>query len=337
MSTIYDKPFRRYDQLIALLRSRNLIINDEDFAKNALSNMSYYTLVNGYKNTVLSVPGTDTFLPGTRFEELYVLHTIDVSIGNELLKYLLYIERSLKSKISYVVSRKYGVFSDPGNYAHNDPNDYLYRGYYSNSNGARNNTLRKLTETLDGTSNPGKFQSKSLTHYIHRHNHVPPWILTTSITFGQAIRWYSILKPDDRLEVCNGFLDGTPLTDDAKKEYVKKSLDLLREFRNNIAHGSRTILNYGKVVIPKAQIITLSQGIITGSDYNANPFAQKGLYAVLAVIITMLNDKFLMSQFAHELEFILSPYKKVYIGGKTINELFYLPADILERINRFQI
>ena len=49
----YDKPFKTYDELIDIMISRNIEVSNRSFAKNALSNMSYYTLVNGYKNTYL--------------------------------------------------------------------------------------------------------------------------------------------------------------------------------------------------------------------------------------------------------------------------------------------
>lgn len=333
----YDKPFLTYDQLIALMRSRNITINDESFAKKALSNMSYYTLVNGYKSSVLSMPGTDSFIPGTLFEELYTLHTLDVSIGNVILKYILYIERSLKSKMSYLVSKKYGVYTDPNNPLHDKHGDYLFRNNYSASHGKRSNTLRQLTEVMNPPSGSNKYQSKSLIHYRAHHNHIPPWILTTSITFGQIILWYSILKPADRLEICNSFLTGSTLSESDKKEFIKTSLDLLRDFRNDIAHGSRTILGRGKGSVPKNQVIALSQGIITSSDYSSNTYARSGLFAVFAIIMILLNDEYLIAAFVAEMSFILDPYVDVRIGGKTIYQLFNLPDDIIYRLNSFAI
>lgn len=78
----YDKPFKTYDEMITILESRNIIINDNQFAKSALKNFSYYSLINGYKNTFLQDPRTDVFKVGTRFEELYTLHIIDTSINS---------------------------------------------------------------------------------------------------------------------------------------------------------------------------------------------------------------------------------------------------------------
>ena len=101
MNIAFDKPFKTYDQQIEILRSRNIIINDIDFAKKALCNCSYYALINGYKNTFLSVKGSDKFIEGTKFEHLYTLYFLDTSLNQILFKYILHIERSLKSKISY--------------------------------------------------------------------------------------------------------------------------------------------------------------------------------------------------------------------------------------------
>lgn len=40
----FDKPALKVDKQIELLKSRGLIINDIDFAKNILSNITYYRL-----------------------------------------------------------------------------------------------------------------------------------------------------------------------------------------------------------------------------------------------------------------------------------------------------
>ena len=96
---LYNKPFKTYDEQIRLLTSRNVEIDDYDFAKNALSSFSYYTLINGYKNTFLSEPGTDNFIPGTNFKDLYTLHIIDSNLNNIILKNILFVERFLKNEI----------------------------------------------------------------------------------------------------------------------------------------------------------------------------------------------------------------------------------------------
>lgn len=195
MSFIYDKPFRTYDQQIEILRSRNIIIEDVDFAKRALCNCSYYALINGYKNTFLSVRGSDNFIEGTKFEHLYTLYFFDTSLNQILFKYILHIERSLKSKISYLISEIYGVYTDTQLTVSRDPVDYLHKSHYSNSNNKRSDILYKLRKCLLEPKH-----NASLEHYLNNKNHVPPWVLVTNIPLGLAIEWYSILKNNDKTD-----------------------------------------------------------------------------------------------------------------------------------------
>lgn len=92
MCAILDKPFRTYEEQLQILESRNIIIEDRNFAVNFLKEFSYYTLVNGYKDTFLSVPNTDNFQPGTRFNELVTMHLIDLDINSIIMKYILALE-----------------------------------------------------------------------------------------------------------------------------------------------------------------------------------------------------------------------------------------------------
>lgn len=327
---LYDKPFLRYDQMIRLMQSRNIVITDTGFAKSVLRDMSYYTIINGYKDSALAIPGTDSFLPGTRFEELYTLHNIDVSLSHLVLKYILYIEQSLKSKLSYRISRQYGVYTDLSDPTNSNPDDYLCRANYNNPTGSRNNTLSKIKAVMLPSSTG--YKSDGLAHYLQNHNHVPAWILTTSLSFGQILRWYRILKPADKLSICDGFIQDAGLSDDEKKEFLIKAMDLLREFRNMVAHGARTFRSTGQAAIPKNQIVTLSNGVIKAKDYNSNIYAQTGLYAVIATIIVLMNDIYLKNSFIFELNNILDPYSSITMHQKTICSLFNLPEDIVPRL-----
>ena len=79
--TFYDKPFKTYAQMIEIMRKRHIVIEDTVFAKMALENFSYYSLVNGYKNTFLQIPKTDDFIGRTRYDELNTLHIIEISLN----------------------------------------------------------------------------------------------------------------------------------------------------------------------------------------------------------------------------------------------------------------
>lgn len=49
--TILDKPFLTFEEQInKLINEKHLVINNRDYALEALSSISYYDLVNGYKD-----------------------------------------------------------------------------------------------------------------------------------------------------------------------------------------------------------------------------------------------------------------------------------------------
>jgi len=334
MSIIYDKPFMTYSQLISLMESRNIIVKDKASAAHVLRNLSYYTLVNGYKNSFLYSPTTDSFVEGTTFEELYTLHMIDTSLSNIVLKNILLIEKGLKSRISYLISEKYGVFSDYSSYAHSSSEDYLCRNNYGHSS-KRNTTIKKLTDVLSGKATT--FQSESIQHYRNNHNHIPPWILSTSIGFGDTILWYDILKPDDKQAICDQFIADNQLNTLEKKEFLKKSLDLLRHYRNTIAHEGRTLSAVTNIQLPKKSTLLLSHGIILESEYNTSPFAKSGLHAVFVPLAVLLNDRYFFRNLIMDLLNVIGRYveSNATINGKTIPELFNIPTDICDRLNNY--
>ena len=99
----------------------------ETFVKECLASHSYYTIVNGYKD----IFGThfdesqslEKFNYKVEFNQLYTLYTIDTNLNSILFKYILYVERSLKTKISHIVAREFGV----------DMHGYLNKKHYKNN------------------------------------------------------------------------------------------------------------------------------------------------------------------------------------------------------------
>lgn len=330
-SVTYDKPFKTYEEMIEIMKSRNILVNDKAFAQMVLENFSYYSIVNGYKNTFLQVSGSDVFIPNTRFEELYALHIIDLSLNNILFKYILCVERALKSRISYLVSQKFGVYTDRTDLSNNNPNDYLYNRNYSISNGKRDPILRNVKScAANNRKNP------SLEHYINTKNHIPPWILTYNIPFGLSIEWYSILRGVDKTSICDQFISTPLLNIDERKEFFFKALNLVKEYRNKIAHGNRTFSIMQLPVLPKKAILTLSLGILSSTEYDLR-LGQNDIFAVFLVIMILLNDQYLLENFFADCYFLFSRYvqNNIKFNGKSVYEVFNLPNDVFIRMEKF--
>ena len=110
--------------------------------------------------------------------------------------------------------------------------------------------LQKLKISITSERN-----NESVNHYLHTKNHIPPWIMITNIPFGLAIEWYGILKEDDKTNICNQFIYPNPsasqLLSQDVKEFFRKALMLLREYRNKIAHGHRIFTVNSSIELPK--------------------------------------------------------------------------------------
>lgn len=323
---IYDKPFKTYDEQINILISRNIHIADRDFARKVLGSLSYYTIINGYKNTFLSVPGTDNFIKGTSFNDLYTLHMIDTNLNSIVLKNILFVEQYLKTRISYLISSQYGVYTDPHDISNQNPDDYLFRDYYSRSNKGRNNILRQLKETLTSDT-----VNDSVAHYANIKNHIPAWILVTNITFGLTIKWYGILSGSDKTKICSTFFPVSHLSIDEQKEFLSVSLDLLRRYRNKIAHGSRVFNTSGLPVLPKSQLLKLSHSVLSPSEYNRN-IGKSDLFAVILSCFILIDNRYILANFLNDLIYTLDPYSKVQMNGKSVLEILGLPNNLFDKL-----
>lgn len=326
-NTDFDKPFRTYEELIDIMKSRHIDVPNKEFAIEVLQNYSYYGIVNGYKNTFLQLPGSDSFIPGTSFNELYTLHIIDTGLNNIIFKYILFLEKALKSRISYLVAGKYGVYTNPSDFHCLDENDYLCKRNYTNSNGKRANVLRSLKERISRDT-----RSPIMQHYLSNKNHVPPWILTTSIPYGLAIEWYSILSSDDKQTICDSFIAPGLLTSEQTKEFIRKAFELTKEYRNKIAHGNRTFSMISLPQLPKTQTLALSFNAISETEYN-NRMGQNDTYAVLISLIVMLSDKYLISNLRSELSNTLSPYLTILFNNQSVLDIFGFPSNLFDRLD----
>ena len=65
-----DEPFKDFDELLDILKSRNLIIESEEKAKYILLTFSYYDLINEYKDLFMV---NDTFKDGISLSYLNLL------------------------------------------------------------------------------------------------------------------------------------------------------------------------------------------------------------------------------------------------------------------------
>ncbi|WP_176968419.1 Abi family protein [Tindallia californiensis] len=326
MSSVYDKPFKSFEEQIALMQSRGIAVKKDSRTIEILSSISYYSLVNGYKNTFLKSPNVDIFIEGTTFEMIYYIYLLDSAIAGVLLKYILIIERSLKTKIAYHVSKSYGVHHDD----YLDPRNYTTR--------SKTKTTQLLNALEKKCNSP--YRNTTSYHYRHNKNHVPPWILVNDITFNQIISWYKAMNASDKDYVCQNMIpySASPITIDNKKEFFIKAVTLLLDYRNSIAHGNKVFSPHIKSILPKDPLFLLinDEAVLSDNEFNKG-LGQKDLYAVFASLILLTNNVDLLRSLFLDLTHVFRDYYDEMILNKTYFELLGLPDDIMDRLQKFSI
>lgn len=166
-----DKPFRTIDEQIRLLKKRHLIFLNEEVAQIALSRYGYYEIINGYKDHFLIEKGNDDkgFKPGTTFEHIYDLYSLNKDISRDLLRALEDLEQMLKQAFAYVVSENISeideIYCDKSNF--NTGKTYE-PDRHGNLKCDRSKLLKKFEKVKSSNMNPFK-------HYSTKHGNIPPW------------------------------------------------------------------------------------------------------------------------------------------------------------------
>ncbi|KRN36141.1 Abi family protein [Lactiplantibacillus plantarum] len=272
-----DKPFRTYEQQIELLKERNLIIQNDDLAKEILQDRSYYGLINGFKSpyTYRDKNGKEFFNNGVSLDDLVAEYQIESDLKNILLRYSLLAEIRLKEATSNVLAQDFGV----------DPINYLDRRHFTNRTGKRNSILGQINSTLKKTDNmPTKY-------YREHHDVVPPWILLSNLMLGPfRLLYISLKEPEsDKIVKHTLYLHDSP--SEMEKAFVSNGLGILLAFRNNLAHGSRLLkFRSTKSMMPYNSIISVvDSSFLSKSEYDSLNIGKNDLFSLIIVITFFLG------------------------------------------------
>ncbi len=211
-----NKIFRTIDEQIDILKSKGLVITDDDRARDILFRENYF-FISGYRHMFMADNKPNRFLPGTNFEELYATFTFDRKLRNTFFKNILIVENNIKSIISYQLSKKYG-FRDK---------DYLNPKNFTQDKLA-DRQVRDILNKVHRQIRVNGRQHTATMHYIDNYGYIPMWILVKVLSFGIMGEFYGILKTDDKQAIANFYhLDG---------ELLEIYLTIISNFRNVCAH-----------------------------------------------------------------------------------------------------
>ena len=262
------KQFKTIDEQIAILRSKGLIINNEDLAKDLLLRENYF-FITGYRHPFLKSPKDKTFIEGTTFEELYALFFFDRHFRNVIFQNLLIVENNIKSIMSYQISKKYG---------HRE-RDYLREENFA-TDYRRSRQVKDILQKMKRQVRINGRKHSATIHYLNTYGYIPLWVLVKVLSFGLVSELFTILKDSDRIEISNGY----KINADTLGIY----LSILSNYRNLCAHEDILYENRTEKFIEdtrfhaELKIPVDEEGYIFGKD---------DMFSVIVILKQMLSTR----------------------------------------------
>ena len=277
-----SKTFKNLDEQIELLKKKNLVIDDEEYAKEILLRENYFFL-SGYRHLFLKDDGSRKFIPNTNFRELYSVFNFDRQLRNILFKNILIVENNLKSILSYVMSKNHGF---------KEQNYLNASNFMDDPNKARqiNDLLRKMKRQISVNSK----QHTATKHYLMNYGYIPLWVVVKVLSFGILGELFSVLKKEDKEEIseiygvdANGLITYFPI---------------LANYRNLCAHEDICYSNRTSKKIENTKYHDLLNIPVQEDEYI---YGLNDLFAVVIIMKMILkNDDFvlMMNEISYELD-----------------------------------
>lgn len=165
------KAFRTYDEQVQHLLDIGLKIDDREFAKDILSQVNYYRLINAY-SLGLYVDDTikNKYQSGVSFFQIFDLYQFDMDLRHILSEQLEEFEILFRTKIAYYIGLHYGPL-----------------GHLSRENFRSDEFHKQFVEDFEREK---KQQSKSPVVKHHEEKYegkMPIWAAVEVLSFGTIV------------------------------------------------------------------------------------------------------------------------------------------------------
>lgn len=189
----YSKPPLTYQEQLALLSSRGLVIQHSERAIHYLTNISYYRL------SAYAIPlqtKKDVFVSGTTFDDVLNLYLFDRELRLIVFNAIERLEVSIRARIIYNLSHKYG--------AHWQDNAKIFKDPYRVKNKKTGEffTIDIFSEVQEmiAKSTKEKHPETFIKHYKSKYKkptNPASWMCLEVLTIGQLSKIYNGLKQNE--------------------------------------------------------------------------------------------------------------------------------------------
>ena len=166
-----------YKEQVEILKSRNIIIEDEIFCINVLSRVNYYR----FTAYMLPFKISNSHYSNVAFETIYNIYEFDQKLRSLLLSALEEIEITFRAKLAYYHAHKFGSlgYLDSTNYNSKHRHDSFIDEF--------NKLVKKNRDNL------------FVMHHIHNYRgEFPIWVAVELFSFGMISKFYADMIPKEQ-------------------------------------------------------------------------------------------------------------------------------------------
>ena len=268
------QPPMSVDEQIKNLKSKGLIIEDEDKAKSFLNDVSYFRVIKAYSLGLK--PKNGNYNEGTRFEDIVGCYLFNAKLRQAVLEQIERVEINLRCRLGNYFSCKYGVlgYEDINNF---DVSIDIYKPFCDDM----------LKELLRNAKSPFVINFRN----NYKGGKIPLYALVELFSFGTLSKFYKNMKNEDKKAVASMYGVGYI--------YLGSWIENISFVRNICAHYGR-IYNIKFVKTPRLYKRYIEKGI-----------SNLRIFATLIILKHLLpNDRHWLD-FVNTIELLFEKYPSV--------------------------
>lgn len=270
------QPPMTIDEQVENLKSIGLIVDDEEYAKKILNDISYFRLIKAYSLNLKSKNGC--YNKQTTFKEIVDLYLFNSNFRQLIFPEIEKVEINVRCRLANFFAEQYGVLG------------YLQAENFSNEN-YHAQFLEDIKEEVRRNSK-APFVRNFKENY--EGGNLPIYALVEVFSFGTLSKFYKNMLNKDKKAIAKTF--GVGYT------YFESWLESISYVRNICAH-------YGRIYNAK-----LSKTPILYKEYTQVGIGNNRIYGVLLCLKYLLKDDDHWNLFVDKIELLFDKYPCVQIS-----------------------
>ena len=269
------QPPMTIEEQVENLKSIGLIVDDGEYAKKILNDISYFRLVKAY--SINLKPKNGNYDNKTTFKEIVNLYLFNANLRQIIFPEIEKIEINVRCRMANYFAQQYGVL-----------------GYLKAENFVNEEYHKEFLEDIEqeiGRNSKAPFVRNFRENY--EGGQLPMYALVEVFSFGTLSKFYKNMHNKDKKEIAKSF--GVGYT------YIESWLESISYVRNICAH-------YGRLYNAK-----MSKTPMLYKEYTQAGIGNNRVYGVLLCMKHLLKNDSHWNMFVDKIEMLFDKYQSVQI------------------------